>query len=130
MVLNKLEILKLFRENLILFLEDLINLFPQEGDFIKARLFLHDCPLEELLKYCSTILINNSTKIINRDEDFFLTNISGLLNCTTDVSTQKVNYFKSLWLSDTMSPEDRIEMWNWFKNFLRISQEYNKLITM
>ena len=127
MVLNKLEILKLFRDNLILFLEDLINLFPQEGDFIKARLFLHDCPLEELLKHCSVILIQNSTKILNRDEEFFLNNLGGILNCTTDVSIQKLTYFKNLWLSNVLSPEDRVEMWKWFKNFLRISQEYEKL---
>ena len=55
---NSINILKEFKENLVRFFDELIEQFPEEGDFVIIRIFLNDqaCILDVINYYIKNIL--------------------------------------------------------------------------
>ena len=75
--MSEFEILTEFKNGLITFFDELIDVFPTEGDLIMARIFLKDqIPITDVI----TLFINNLNKddqmfkkmIKNRNESFFI----------------------------------------------------------
>jgi len=122
---SETQILSEFRTNLITFLDELIVQFPTEPDFIIARLFVKD-------KLSCEVMINTFIRechphkqwILEKNDKFFLEND---LNIFSAVGKGKVNHFKVLWKSSNLTNEDRNVMWDWFKTFLFLSEQYQKL---
>ena len=115
-----------FRNNLVSFLDELIEQFPSEGDLVAARIFLADqVPIVDIMNtFIKRVLpIRDMAKA--RDEKFFLENDV----LFAQASTSKVSYFKELWSSSMLDNDDRQTIWRWFDLFISITDKYNKLNT-
>ena len=42
------------------------------------------------------------------------------------LKNKNTNYFKRIWGSETLTEDDRNNLWKWFKLFLNIAIEYDK----
>ena len=121
---SKLKILGSFREQLISFLDELIEQFPEEGDLVVSRIFLKDqVPIAEIMDYTVENLLPLRHKVKNRNEDFFLND--GFMFC--DIDESKVVHFKRLWKSNDLDIEDREAIWKWFDLFILLCDNYKKL---
>ena len=121
---SKLQILTDFRTSLVSFLDELIQQFPEEGDLIVLRIFLADqVPIEEIMQTFVNKCLPLKEIIKKRDESFFLAN-----NVLFErIDRDKVNHFKKLWISPKLDDDDRAIIWQWYDNFIAISEKYVKI---
>lgn len=126
--MSKLEILNEFKNNLIIFFDELIDQFPLEGDLVIIRIFLKDqIPIEDIIN----IFINNISKddykfkkmIKERNEVFFLES-----NVFDSISKSKSMHFKKLWRSGSLDEDDKKIIWKWIDSFVYLSDKYIKLL--
>ena len=124
MALSKLELLKVFKNKLIDFLDALIEKLKTERSLITLRvLFMDQIPIETALQIFSNRILPYEQMVLNKDERFFL----DCEDIFDGIKGDKVQYFKKLWLSPTFSDEDKEELWKWFQLFLHIAKKYNAL---
>lgn len=120
---SKLQILLDFKKNLVAFLDELIQQFPEEGDLIVLRIFLNDqVPIEEVMSSFAEKCLPLKDVIKKRDESFFL-NENVLFS---KIDQNKVNHFRRLWTSKKLDNEDRAVIWAWYDAFILLAEKYVK----
>ena len=121
--MSRLELLAAFKENIIKFLDALIELLPKEGDLIILRvMFDSQIPIESAIKIFSSRIIPYKDMVKNKDERFFI-ECTDLFN---GIKKDKVSYFKDLWQSGTLTAQDKESLWKWFRLFLYYAIQYEK----
>ena len=124
---NKTELLVLLKNQLINFLDELIDSFPRESDFVIFRIFLsNQIPIEEVMNYIANTLLPLQDMIKTKDDNFFLNNNILFGDFNSD-KMRKVNHFKELWQSTEIDKEDRNVIWRWFSSFINIASKYKNL---
>lgn len=119
---KQLDLLKLFKKNIIEFLDELIEQFEEEGDLIIFRFFVSEqIPIETLMKRFIEYIYPLRDMIINKNEKFFLENNNIFGSSPHD----KVIHFKELYMK--MNEDDRNILWVWFKAFLTICEKYQAI---
>jgi len=124
--LGIIEILTLFKNNLIQFFNELIELFPDDGDMIAVRILLDtQVPVEiTMTKFAERILpVKNMIK--NKDDKFFLSD-TPIFN---GINGDKVLKWKQIWNSPKLEPSDREAIWKWFNLFLSLAEMYCEHLT-
>lgn len=124
--LGIIEILTLFKNNLIQFFNELIELFPDDGDMIAVRILLDtQVPVEiTMTKFAERILpVKNMIK--NKDDKFFLSD-NPIFN---GINGDKVLKWKQIWNSPKLEPSDREAIWKWFNLFLSLAEMYCEHLT-
>ena len=123
-----MEVLREFKSQLIIFFDELIENFPEEGDLVIARLFIaNQVPIIDLMNDFNHHINKDSQKlrkmIKNRREDFFMKN--------TLFSNYKNNldHFKKMWRSGILDDEDKEIIWKWVDTFIFLSDKYSRAIT-
>ncbi len=119
-ILSKSEILKLFKENILNFLDALIEKFNKESDFIMLRILFEQIDMQDAMKIFAPRIIPYIDMIKNKDENFFL-NCDGLFE---GISQSKVSHFKNIWLSPDLSEDDKDQLWRWFRFFGNLANQY------
>ena len=113
-----------FRNNIVSFLDELIEQFPAEGDLVAVRIFLADqVPIVDIMNTFVKRVLPIKEMAKARDEKFFLENDV----LFAQANTSKVSYFKELWSSSMLDEDDRQTIWRWFDLFISIAEKYNKL---
>lgn len=121
--MSEIRVLTLLKDQLVLFFDELIGLFPKEGDLIMARIFLKDqIPITIIMDYICDTLMPLKTYIEEKDERFFLEH--NILFEKLD--SNKVNYFKGLWTSGVLSNSNKDTIWDWFRAFILLAEKYEK----
>lgn len=128
--MSEILVLSEFKNNLITFFDELIDLFPDLGDLVMIRIFLKDqvC-IKDVIEMASYQLNKNDQqvrKIIKeRHEDFFLEEN----NFFDGLSKQKdkVMKFQNIWRSKRLDKEDKETIWKWIDSFVYLIDKYNKL---
>ena len=120
--MDKTTLLKLFRDNLVKFFTILYDSY-NESDFLLYKMMVNDIPIEETLIKFSSRILPHSSKVENEEEKFFLEG-DGIFEGLTP---GRVNYFRDLWIGPRITPEEKVNIWKWFKLFLKIAQKYSKL---
>ena len=112
-----------FRDLIIEFLDELIEQFPEEADFIIARIFIKDQvnPVY-IADSFSESLLGHEDIIKRRDERYFIDN-DNLFSYFDDT---KVLYFKKIWQSDKLDGDDRQTMWEWMDAFVLLAKKYTE----
>lgn len=122
---KKLNIIREFRTRLVEFLDELIEQFPHEGEFLIIRIFIKDqVPMADVLGRYIRDLLPFADQVKARDETFFLNNT--LLYTGASVAQNKVNHFKELWLSNQLDENDREAAWKWMDLLNAIAMQYYK----
>lgn len=120
--MNSAQILTILKNELTLFLDELIDMFPEESDFVIFRFFLKDkIPILDIMRYIDENLIPLQDKVKARDESFFLTENIQLFK-GTDVD--EVDRFKRIWTSDRLDDDDRAILWTWFDHIICVANKW------
>lgn len=125
--MSELQVLQLFKTNLIDFFDELIYQFPKEGDLLYMRIFIKDqIPIQDVMKIFINRLYKDNKRIYNmaleHNDTFFLEN-----NIFEEISHGKAQHFKRLWTSPTITKEDKDTIWNWTDRFVKIADKYIKI---
>jgi len=122
---KKLNLIREFRMQLVSFLDELIEQFPEEGEFVIIRIFVKDqMPMADVLGRYIRDLLPFSNQIKDRNENFFLEN--DLLYTGTSIGASRINHFRNLWQSDKLDQNDRETVWKWMELFNAIASRYLK----
>jgi hypothetical protein len=122
--LGKLEILSLFKTKMLQFIDNLVELFPNESDLVVYRLlFESQIPIEHSLSTFRNRVLEPTVKdmITNENEKFFLED-NKVFNGANE---QKVIKWKQMWTSHTLDSDDKKQIWKWLKFFLGLAEKYN-----
>ena len=121
---RQVQYLTILRDQLVEFLDELIEQLPNEPDLVVARIFIKDkIPVQDIMNYIINKILPLKELIKTRNEHFFLDN-SILFD---KIDPNKVNYFKELWLSGHLDKDDKDIMWKWFDTFLFLAEKYVEL---
>ena len=122
---NKLILMQKFRDQLVTFLDEIIDQFPTECDFVLIRMFIKDqIPVHDILGRFIRDILPLKEHVEKREETFFLNNT--LLYTGGNISDEKINHFQELWQSDKLDSDDRETIWTWMECFIKISDCYIK----
>jgi hypothetical protein len=103
------------------FLDELINQFPNESDFIIIRVFMKDqVPVYDVMGRFIRDLLPHKKQVEERNERYFLENTI-LYNGIAD---NKVNHFQELWKSNRLDDDDREIIWQWMDSLNAIGTLY------
>lgn len=121
---SEIQILIQLKTQLVTFLDELIEQFPSEPDFVIFRIFVKDrLPIEDIMNYIINSLCPLQEMVKNQNEDFFLKN-NILFEKFDESQSKKVNHFKKLWTSPLLGKEDRDMIWKWFQTFIFLGNKY------
>ena len=123
---SEVQILSDLKNELVKFLDELIELFPSEPDFVIFRILVKDkIPTVGIMNYIVNKLCPLHDMIKNRNEKFFLDqNI--LFESFSDGEKERVNYFKNIWTSG-LDEENKEIIWTWFASFVYMANKYREL---
>lgn len=125
---EEIELLRQLKTQLVNFLDELIDTFPNEPDFVIYRIFIKDqIPIVDIMNYIRFNLCPLSEMVRNRDENFFI-NYDVLFEKMRDEKKGKVNKFKKLWTSGEIAKDDKETIWRWFAAFIFLGNKYNELM--
>lgn len=127
--------LSYFLDNLMMFFDELIGMFPEEGDLIYMRIFLKDrVPVKDVVERFLKDLDKDPVPdekgnmvgkirlmIRQHNDDFFLK-----ANVFDELSSTKVSHFKHLWQSAELDEEERLAMWAWIARLVKLADKYAK----
>lgn len=115
------DILTQLKTQLVNFLDELIEMFPNEADFIVYRIDIKDrIPIQEIINCIVTRILPHQEYIKNKDVSYFLQN-TGMYE---KINPGKVSYYKKLWLSNKLDSNDKETMWKWLASFVFLGNKY------
>ena len=115
-------LLEKFQKNLVRFFDELIEMFPDEKDFILIRILVKDqIPSTQIMTYFEMVMMNKEivASIENRDDTFILSNVLFSKISKSDV-------FKNLW-EKRLDNDDKEMIWSWVDSFKTMTTKYMKL---
>ena len=119
--MSDIEILREFRTNLVKFIDELIEQYPEQPEFIISRIYVSNSGnVADMVNFIIQNIFPHKEEIKNRNSVFFLKNDSLFGKYDKD----KVEFYKRLW--KTLDKEDQNVMWLWFDLFVHISEKYQK----
>lgn len=124
------QVLHEFKNNLIAFVDELIDQFPREPHLIMFRIYLKDQSDIKDIMEIFTHNINKNDQIVKkmlkeRNDGYFLDNNYMF----ESFDKTKVAYFKKIWRSPDLDKEDKNIIWKWIDSFIFFSDKYIKLKT-
>jgi ubiquitin len=121
---SKTDLLIMFKQKLLMFLDAIIEQFPKEGDFIYLRLILdQQIPIETVMDIFSKRILPYIDMIKAKDERFFLDSV----DLFEGISGDKVHYFRNIWTSPALTSDDKEQLWKWFTLFGNFAVKYKQL---
>lgn len=123
--MSSLQILTEFKKNLVQFLDELIDQFPEEGDFVIFRVFVNDqLPTQEIMNHFITSILPHKAIIKARDDKVFTE--MNILYFGMDKS--KAGVMRKIWRSPRVDAQDREVIWKWFDSFIFLVEKYQKVM--
>jgi hypothetical protein len=117
-------ILQQFKDNLVSFLDELIDVFPSESELILLRIFIKDqIPTEDILNKFIYSINKNDNEIrnyIKQRNDIVFTN-ADFFQAITQIKTMN---FRKLWVSDLLDENEKEMFWKWIESFVSLSDKY------
>lgn len=122
--LSNHEILQIFRDKFIEFLDCILELFPEDKNILLVRtVFNQGYPVKNAMTILKTNITPLKDTIRRRDDSFFLTNQSASL--FSGISSDNVIKWREIWTSERLDQEDKDCIWDWITLFLNLSEKYN-----
>lgn len=124
--MSEINILSIFKTNLISFVDELIGQFPREPDLIILRIFLKDqVPIQDVMSKFIYAINKDDQKtkkdIKDRNDIVFLKN-----EIFDGISKSKPINFAKFWKSETLDVSDKETIWRWLDSFVVLSEKYTK----
>jgi hypothetical protein len=123
---GKLYYMKEFRNHLVQFLDELIEQFPRESDFVIMRIFIKDqIPVADVIGRFIRDLLPYKEQAQKRDDKFFIEHPFIYISSSEhEQAGGHVDHFTRLWQSDTLDENDRKIIWDWIDIFMQFGNKY------
>jgi hypothetical protein len=113
-----------FKKLLLSFCDEIIEQFPNEGDFVILKMFIDlQIPIATLMDEFNLQINRKEQKIrkmiSDRNDDFFVNE-----NPFTFVSNDRVNRLSALWQDESMHSDDKDVIWQWIDSFVQVCDKY------
>ena len=129
---SQIVLLEKLKKSLLMFIDELISILPNESDLLIVRFFLKDnIPISDVMDYTIKKILPLEEFVLTKNDKFFLENNVMFEELREDYKNldvtqkEKINYFKNIWLND-LDEDNKNVIWDWFKLFLNIAKTYNK----
>jgi hypothetical protein len=124
---TEIDLLVQLKSQLVNFLDELIETFPSEPDFVIFRIFINDqIPILDIMNYIVEELCPLHNMVKARDEAFFLEH-NILFAKFDEKKHEKVNRFKRIWKSGNIDKEDKDAIWSWFNSIIYLGNKFIEL---
>ena len=125
---TEIEYLISFRDNMVKFLDELIEQFPHEASFILIRIFVKDkIPITAVLGRFMMECLPYKKYIKDRNDTFFLNSDMILNKYAEDAGLDRIDRFREMWTNDKiLDTDDKQVIWDWFDLFFNIAINYYK----
>lgn len=124
---GKLYYMQEFRTHLVRFLDELIEQFPHESNFVIARIFIKDqVPVADVIGRFIRDILPFRDQAKKRDDQFFIDHPFLYMSSKdmNNVGKHNVDHFTQLWLSDCLDENDRQIIWDWVDIFMEFGHKY------
>ena len=105
----------ILKTNVMTFGDELLRKFPNEPDLILLKLLFSQMPEQYLMSRFKEHVIPLKSKIINKDETFFLDD-DGFIS----ILPEEARDSNLRGLLRDLPPEEKNTLWKWFNVFLRL----------
>lgn len=123
--MSKVDILVKFRNTLVSFFDEMIELFPTNSDLIISRIYIKDqIPTETVMQLFSKHFLPHKQVILDKDE-------AGLIEGTEQLFQDmklKTNLFHKIWKSEQLDDDNKQILWEWIHSILTIIDKYNNIV--
>ncbi len=122
--MGEVEILDKFKTQLLNFLDELIEIIPDDGDLLTFRIFVNDqLPTLDLMRSFITHGYPYKERAKKREDSYLITKVLFL----DKLDSKMVDKFKGYWRSKIFTADDRKVIWDWVDLFFKIGDEWVKL---
>jgi len=122
--LGKLEIISIFKQHMIQFIDNLIELCPEDSELYMFRiLFENQIPIEDAIIKISSKIIPLKDMISQKDEKFFLNGN----DVFSGVNQSQVIKWKTIWLKKDLDESDKEALWKWASLFVNLCEMYTNV---
>ena len=124
---GKLYYMQEFRSHLVQFLDELIEQFPNEPNFVIIRIFIKDqVPVADVIGRFIRDILPFREQAKKRDDKFFIEHHFLYMsnNELQKVGKGNIDHFTKLWQSDALDENDRQVIWDWVDLFMEIANKY------
>jgi hypothetical protein len=102
---------------IVSFFDELVDMFPKEGDFVALRIMIKDqIPVTQLVKHFKSTLLPEKELVKTRNKTFFDKNV--LFTYVGEAHSQK---FKKLFHG--LDDEDQESIWKWLDAFVMLTEK-------
>lgn len=110
--------LKMFKQNFIIFMDELIEQYPQYSEIVIARIAIsNEIPIDYVVNFFIENLGPHQSKIEEKNDAFFL-NDAGIFK---DFNQKIVGDCKKMW--KTFDGENKDTIWEWILCFIKLSKQ-------
>lgn len=125
--MSTIKLLTLFKTQILAFCDELIEQFPEEGDFVILKIFIDGrVPIKTAIESFNNNINKDNNKlrgmIQSRNDNFFMKE-----NPFTFMTSDKISRLSKIWNADNMDDDDREVIWKWIDSFVTIGDKYSKL---
>jgi hypothetical protein len=123
---GKIYYMKEFRNHLVQFLDELIEQFPRESNFVIMRIFIKDqVPVTDVIGRFIRDILPFKDQAKRRDDKFFIEHRLLYMSAKeADAGKDQVDHFTQLWQSDALDENDRRIIWDWLDIFMEFGHKY------
>jgi hypothetical protein len=119
------QLLTLFKKNIISLFDELIETFPDEKDFIMIRVVLKDqVPIQEVMNHFLQHVLPLKDRIKERDETLFTE--SDVFYFGLD--TIGCKGLRGVWVDGKLDSDNKNVIWQWLDSFIIIVERYKKTL--
>ena len=122
--LSKIDILKIFNEKFLEFLDCILDLFPNDENIIIVRTIFSQgaFPVEDAFNILRRNILPLTDIIRKRKDSFFTTSESDEL--FSMISNKHVIKWRDIWTSGRLDDDDKTNIWDWVTLFLNLAEQY------
>lgn len=127
--MSEYQLLQEFKEQILKFLDELIDQFPRQPEFVIIRIFVKDqIPVADVLGRFIVEVLPLRHLIRDHNEVVFLNSdaISNAISSSGSDTMDNVNQLKKLWQSEQLDEQDRLTIWRWMELFIKLAERYYK----
>ncbi len=121
---SPVDIANKFKNNLVKFIDELIEMFPEETQFVTFRLMVKDqIPIGMIMDHFVNNVLPVKDSVKKRDDRIFTD--SNVLSMGLD--SDDANLFRRIWVSSKLDKDDRAVIWKWIDAFITMADQYKSL---
>ncbi len=120
--MEKIHCLSAFRKELIVFIDELIQLLPDDKELFVMRGFANSVIMTDVIEYIIKNLVPLEPMVKSRQEDYFLNN--AIMFERLQNRESQVNHFKTLW-ENTNDVDNKEAVWCWLEHFIMRAKDFN-----